>query len=214
MTLNTFPTTTFPGWSLFKAPNWATRVQRAVSGRELRVSDYVLPTYTFTLTWEILRDRWDMRAGANVGDAFFPPGGTPYDELRTIWYFFNGQLGAAVPFQFNDWTDNTTRAVAATPQVAQFATGDGVTTTFQMASALQAPVIPITINSVAPAISYSVDADTGLITFTTPPGNGVAITADMTYNYKVRFAADGADGEYFLYQLWRMRQLKMVSVLY
>jgi uncharacterized protein (TIGR02217 family) len=34
---------------------------------------------------------------------------------------------------------------------------------------------------------YTIDNDTGVITFVTPPGAGVAITADYEYYFKVRF---------------------------
>jgi uncharacterized protein (TIGR02217 family) len=189
-------------------------MQRAVSGRELRVSDYVLPTYTFTLTYEVLRDKWDTRGGAGRGFGLFPPASTPHDELRTIWNFFNQQRGASIPFQFNDPTDNTTRSDPAVAQTVYFGTGDGVTTHFQLASALMAPVIHTFINSYTPSGPAHVDLDTGVLIYDSAPGVGVQVGADMNYNYKVRFAADNLEAENFMYQLWAMKQLKLVSVIY
>ncbi len=214
MALNTFPTTNTIAWSVTKSPNLATRIQRSVSGRELRVADYVLPIYTFTLTYEVLRDRWDIRNGANRGPAYPTPIATPLDELRAIWNFYLQQSGPLTPFKYHDPSDNTTRAVAASPQVSNFAVGDGTTTVFQMASPLLAPVIPTVVASITPAGLTSIDLDTGLITFVTAPGVGVSVGADMQYDYKVRFATDGLEAENFYYQLWQMKQLKLVSVLY
>ncbi len=214
MALNLFPTTNTIAWSVVKSPNWATRLQRAVSGRELRVQDYTLPLYTFTLTYEILRDRWDVRGGFYTGLAY-PHGALApiYDELRMIWNFYNQQMGAFIPFAFFDVTDNTTRGTPTIPQTAFFGTGDGVTQSFQMASALLAPTIPLVINSVTPAYAYTFDSNTGVITFAIAPGIGVSVGADYTYFYKVRFASDGLEAENFMYQLWSMKQLKLVSVL-
>jgi len=212
MALNIFPNTITLGWSVMKSPNWATRMQRSVSGRELRVNDYVLPVFTFTLTYEVLRDRWDVRDGPNRGHAYADVT-TPRDELRQIWNFFNQQKGAAVPFQFFDPTDNTTRTDPATARSITFASADGVTRSFQMASELLAPVIPNVVNSLTPS-GGSINYDTGVITFSDPPGAGTPIGADMTYRYKVRFGTDNLEAENFMYQLWSMKQLKFTSVLY
>lgn len=215
MASNIFPTTPNLSWSVIKAPNWATRMQRAVPGRELRTNDYVLPFYTFTLTYEVIRDPWDQRMGYGTGPAFKPPSGSaPLDELRSILEFFNQQWGASIPFQFFDYSDNTTRADSSLPQSVYFGTGDGTTVTFQPASELMAPVFPTVVNSVTPALSYTIDPDTGLITFASAPGMGSAVGADMTYNYRVRFAKDLLEAENFAWQFWQMKSLQLVSVPY
>ena len=59
-----------------KAPRFATRTQKAISGRELRIIDQVNPIWTWTLTYEILRDKHDTRGPAGLGAG--------YDELRTL----------------------------------------------------------------------------------------------------------------------------------
>ena len=60
---------------------------------------------------------------------------------------------------------------------------------------------------------YTVDADTGLVTFLTPPPAGQTVTADFTYWFRARFADDTADFENFMYQLWQLKQVKLQSVL-
>jgi len=216
--LNQFPITKTLSWSLIKSPNWATRMQRSVGGRELRTNDYVFPLYTFTLTWEVLRDSWDIRGGFGTGHGFpFGPNTPePYDELRIIWTFYNVQRGAAIPFMFLDSTDYSSRhqSYRDTPNTFYFATGDGVTKKFQPLSRLLAPVVPALITSVTPGIPYDVENGTGLLLFDTPPAAGVNIGMDYTYVYKVRFATDNLEAENFMYQLWTMKQMKLVSVVF
>lgn len=216
MALNLFPTTTRISWTVEKSPNLATRMQRAVSGREARIADWLLPLYTFNLKWEVLKDRWDVRMGVGKGPAYSPAGVTPYDELRQIWNFWLQQLGPEIPFYYYDPSDNTTRATAATPAVYNFAIGDGVTTQFQAASPILAPVVPIVVNSFTPVLSggISVNADTGVVTWGTAPGVGVSVGLDMTYYYRVRFNADGLEASNFAYQFWELKQMKLVSVVY
>jgi uncharacterized protein (TIGR02217 family) len=214
MTLNLFPTSTHVSWAIEKAPNWATRMQRSVVGRELTVSDYVLPLYSITLTWEVLRDKWDTRM---VGGR-----GTGHDELRQIWNFFNQQQGSAIPFAFFDQSDNTTRPPGAGATTFNFAVGDGVTTDFQMASPLLAPVVPVPGGIISASLNgviqgggtYFYNSTTDLLSFVSAPGNGVLIGSDFTFYYKVRFNTDGLSAENFAYQFWQMKQLKLLSKVY
>ena len=78
--------------------------------------------------------------------------------------------------------------LTATTSVA-VGTGDASTTTFTVASGL-IPIIPGSQTVKVAAVTqtygtaYSVNFDTGVITFTTAPANAAAITADFTW-YKV-----------------------------
>ena len=209
----TFPTLPGLGWSVSKAPRFATRIQRAVSGRELRVVDQPNPIWTWTLTYSMLRDQNDTRAPTGPG--------TGYDELRTLAGFFLQQQGAFQPFLFDDPTDDT---VSGQP----IGTGDGSTTVFQLVrfmgvllpgSGFAEPVTaPNTVSTIyfdgvrQSASGYSVDPTTGLVTFSSPPPAGQLVTADFTYFFRVRFADDTAEFENFLYQLWALKQVKLQSV--
>ncbi len=84
-----FPVLPGLGWSVTKAPRFATRIQRAVSGRELRVLDQPYPVWTWTLTYTLLRDQWETRGPTGPGIG--------YDELRTLAGFFLQQQGAFDP---------------------------------------------------------------------------------------------------------------------
>jgi uncharacterized protein (TIGR02217 family) len=61
--------------------------------------------------------------------------------------------------------------------------------------------------------NYTIDAATGLVTFTAPPPAAQAVTADFTYWFRVRFADDSTEFENFLYQLWSLKQIKLQSAI-
>jgi uncharacterized protein (TIGR02217 family) len=203
-----FPVLPGLAWSVTKAPRFATRIQRAVNGRELRLLDQPYPIWTWTLTYSLLRDKWDARGAGGLGAG--------YDELRTMAGFFLQQQGAFQPFLFGDPTDDT---VTAQP----IGTGNSSASVFQLVRSMGGSAEPMTapntvstiyFNGVrqAPA-GYAVDAATGLVTFTTPPPAGQLITADFTYRFRVRFSDDTAEFENFMYQLWQLKQIKLQSVL-
>lgn len=203
-----FPALPGLGWSVTKTPRFTGRIQNAISGRELRVLDQVNPIWTWTLTYSLLRDRWDTRATTGAG--------AEYDELRTLAGFFLQQQGRFRPFQFDDPTDNR-----IDDQV--LGTGDGSMLTFQFVRSMGGFDEPITAPNVVSAIrfngvrqnqaGYTVDSESGLVTFTTPPPAGQIIVADFTYRFRVRFAEDSAEFENFMYQLWQLKQIKLQSVL-
>ena len=103
----------FPGLALpiTKTPNWGTRMQRSVSGRTLRTSDYVNPIWTFKLIYAILHDLpWCSHT-------------TP-TELRTMMDFFNSSGGAFDAFLLEDPSDKSVTGQAlpaAMSMVAGFA---------------------------------------------------------------------------------------------
>jgi uncharacterized protein (TIGR02217 family) len=202
-----FPTLPGIGWSVSKTPRFATRIQHAVSGRELRALDQPNPLWSWTLTYSMLRDQNDTRAASGPG--------TGYDELRTLMGFFLQQQGAFQPFLFDDPTDDHALAQA-------IGVGDAATTVFQLARSMNGFAEPVTAPNAVSTIyfngirqsssSYSVDPDTGLVTFSSPPPSGELIAADFTYFFRVRFADDANEFENFLYQLWALKQVKLQSV--
>src|SRR6185312_5055013 len=193
-----FPVLPGLAWSVTKQPRFATRIQRAVSGRELRALDQPNPIWTWTLTYSVLRD------------------GGSYDELRTLMGFFLAQQGAFASFLFVDPSDNAVSGQA-------LGTGDGSAAAFQLvrtmggfAEPIMAPtaVADLYVNGIVQSPSlYSIDADTGIVTFTAPPAGGGVVSADFTYAFRVRFADDSAEFENFMFRLWSLRQVKLQSVL-
>jgi uncharacterized protein (TIGR02217 family) len=202
-----FPSLPGLGWSVVKSARFATRIQRAVSGRELRALDQPYPVWSWTLTYPLLRDKSDARAPSGPGIG--------YDELRTLAGFFLQQQGAFQPFLFDDPTDDRVTA-------GLLGTGDSSNSLFQLVRNMGGFAEPVTApNTVSaiyfdgiaqPADDYTVDAATGLVTFAMPPPAGQAVTADFTYYFRVRFADDTAEFENFMIQLWQARQIKLQSV--
>jgi len=208
-----FPALPGLGWSVTKAPRFATRVQRAVTGRELRVLDQPYPVWTWTLTYSLLRDKNDTRGSSGSGGSGL---GIGYDELRTLAGFFLQQQGSFQPFLFDDPTDDN---VTAQP----LGTGNASTSVFQLVRTMGGFAEPVTAPNAVAAIyfngvlqsaaDYTVDPATGLVTFVTPPPAGQSISSDFTYYFRVRFADDTAEFENFMYQLWQLKQVKLQSVL-
>ncbi|MGH7098704.1 MAG: DUF2460 domain-containing protein, partial [Stellaceae bacterium] len=91
MALNSFPVLPGLAWSVTKAPAFKTRIQKSVSGRERRAQDQILPIWTWTLSYNFLRDQ------AAQG----------YNELRELMGFHAQQAAAFVPFLYTDPTDNS-----------------------------------------------------------------------------------------------------------
>ena len=203
-----FPALPGLAWSVTKAPRFATRIQRAISGRELRVLDQPNPIWTWTLTYSLLRDKWDTRGPGGLGAG--------YDELRTIAGFFLQQQGAFQPFLFDDRTDDTVTGQS-------IGTGDSSASVFQLVRNMGGFAEPITAPNTVSAIyfngvrqdpsGYTVDADSGSVIFTSPPTAGNLITADFTYRFRVRFSDDTAEFENFMFQLWQLKQIKLQSAL-
>ena len=207
--------TTIPGiaWPLSKTPTMQTRIQRAVSGRELRAADYPVPLWQFQLTFAVLRDGSDTR-GNGLGSG--------YNELRSLLALYNACYGAYGTFLFSDPSDS---AVAGQPLGA----GNASQTTFQLQRTLGVnpsftePIFAVnTISAVylngivqSPS-SYSCATglnSNGLVTFAIPPPFGAAVTADFTYFFRCRFVDDSQQFVYFGYQLWQLKKLSFISVL-
>ncbi len=200
-----FPTLPGLAWSVAKAPTFQTRIQRAVSGRELRALDYPYPLWQFTLVFAFLRDN--------------PAAG--FDELRTLLGFFLSCQGAYGTFLFQDPSD-----YQVTGQY--LGTGDSSSAIFQLqrtmgtllpsggfAEPILAPdlVTAVYFDGITQApSSYSADPDTGLLTFAIPPATGLVVTADFTYWFRCRFVDDSYDFENFMYRLWQLKKLTFISV--
>ncbi len=200
-----FPALPGLAWSVTKSPTFQTRIQRAASGRELRALDYPYPLWQFTLVFDLLRDN--------------PL--TGYDELRTLMGFFMLCRGAFGTFLFRDPSDDRVAG-------QQIGVGNASTTVFQLQRAMgktlpgggfQEPIVApnvvsaVYLNGITqnPA-SYSVDPNTGLITFETAPGGGMIITADFSYYFRCRFVDDSYAFENFMFQLWQLKKLTFISV--
>jgi uncharacterized protein (TIGR02217 family) len=200
-----FPALPGLAWSVTKSPTFQTRIQRAVSGRELRALDYPYPLWQFTLVFDFLRDN--------------PAAG--FDELRTLMGFFMLCQGAFGTFLFQDPSDDRVSG-------QQIGTGDTLRTVFQLQRTMGETLPgggflePIVAPNVVSAVyfngivqdpaGYSVDPMTGLVTFNIAPGSGLIITADYSYYFRCRFIDDSYAFENFMFRLWQLKKLTFISV--
>lgn len=187
-----FPTLPGLTWSITKSPTWSTQIQTSVSGREQRAAFYLYPLWNFTLTYEFLRS--DSNA-----------------ELQSLMGFYNLRKGSYDSFLFKDPSDfNVTNQVIGT--------GDGTTKTFYLLHPIGSWVEPIgysdnitvvTVNDVA--VLTGITNDGVSVTFATAPSAGASIKWGGTFYYRVRFAKDAVDYENFMYQLWSLKKLELVT---
>lgn len=156
-------------------PEFATSVVATASGYEQR-----------NINWSSARGRWDVASGLKK-----------QTQLDMLISFFRARKGRAHGFRFKDWTD-----YKATGQA--IGTGDGTSKIFQLSRTylsggstdvrtITKPVagtVKIYLAGVLQASGWSVNTTTGVITFTTAPGNGVAVSADYEFDVPVRFDTD------------------------
>jgi uncharacterized protein (TIGR02217 family) len=196
-----FPSLPGLKWDVLKAPSWSTKVQRSVGGKELRAAFYSAPIYTWTLSYEILRQA------------------SAFQELQTLVGFFNARQGMFDSFLFADPSDSS-----VTTQ--NFGTGDGVKTAFQLVRDYGAGGFTgrenvydlagapsIFVNGVLKTVTtdYTVSAS-GVVTFVAAPAAAAALTWTGSYYWRVRFDLDQAEFNNFLSQLWEAKKITFVTV--
>lgn len=196
-----FPVLPGLGWGVIKTPNWRTKIQQAISGKEYRTSFYSYPIYNIKLTYEILR-----------ADAINL-------ELQQLLGFFNSRNGSWDSFLYTDPTDNLITAQS-------IGVGDGITTQFQLVRAYGGGTEPVmNVNTItgiydngAPVLQgtgagkYTIDSY-GFVTFGTVPVVGHVLTWAGTYYYRCRFDSDAAEFDNFMYQLWTLKSCNLIGNL-
>lgn len=180
-------------WNRTKVPMWSTMIQTSISGVEKRASLWSYPRWKFGLSYEFLDDD-----GTGAGD------------LQQIIGFFNARRGAFDDFLYEDPTDNhvTGQSIGA---------GNGAAKEFQLVRSYGGFAEPIRAVKGIPLVKINGEAvsqfevnNTGLITFDNPP-QGV-ITATFDFYYRVRFLEDEAEFNNFIYKLWELKKLELISL--
>ena len=159
-------------------PAYSTSVVATASGYEQR-----------NMNWSAARGAWDVSSGLKKPS-----------QLDLLIAFFRARKGKAYGFRFKDWTD-----YKATGQL--LGTGNGVNKVFQLvkiyASGAGSETRTITkpvLGTVKPylagvlqASGWSINTATGVLTFSTAPAQGVAVTADFEFDVPVRFDTDSME---------------------
>lgn len=169
-------------------PVFSTVVIETESGAEHRVSRWNDPRHQYDAVYGI-RD---------------------HEDIARVKEFFIARKGKANAFRWKDWTDYTSNPTD--PSFAQTAgtadqilgVGDGTVSTFQLCKSynsgpvsyvrkIEKPVegtVRIWLNGVEQLSGWSVNTDSGLITFTSPPSNTVVVAASFQFDVPVRFMDD------------------------
>jgi uncharacterized protein (TIGR02217 family) len=188
-----FPVLPGLSWSVTKTPQWSTRTQKAVSGRELRAAYYSSPLWTFKLSYEVLR--------ANG-----------LQELQQLVGFFNARQGGFDSFLYADPSDN---AVTQAP----FGVGDGVKSKFQLTRPYGGFAEPVAALQGAPSIfvngvqvGFTVDVNSGVVTLAAAPPAGAVLAWSGSFYYRCRFLQDSVDFDNFMKDLWQAKKVEFITV--
>lgn len=146
-------------------------------------------------SWANSRRRYDAAYGVRRAD-----------DLAAVTAFFEARNGRLYGFRWKDWADYKSCLPSATPAAADqlLGQGDGAQAQFQLikvyASGAQswtrtitkpvANTVRVAADGVETSDGCSIDLATGLVTFDTPPSNGVVITAGFEFDVPVRFDTD------------------------
>ena len=150
------------------------------------------------------------------------------DDLAAVVAFFEARNGRLHGFRFKDWADFKSCLPSQTPGPTNqpIGTGNGAATLFQLAKrytsgaqswtrAITKPVagtVTIALNGTPQASGWSVSTSTGLVTFTTAPALGVAITAGFEFDVPVRFDTDALDVTLDLDRLGTITSIPLVEI--
>lgn len=193
-------------YSVVRATHFVSEVQKAISGKTSRMAFARWPRVSWQLTISVLRDD----ASVTVS------------EFRQLAGLFNALKGRAVSFLYSDPLFNSVTDMA-------FGTGDSLTTQFQLTATYQAnpssPGLPEIVQNLNGAIVnikdngsivssslYTVDAN-GLVTFSTAPTLGHALTWSGAFYYQCAFDDDSLEFSEFVANWWELSALNFKSVL-
>ncbi|OYU38941.1 MAG: glycoside hydrolase family 24 [Pseudorhodobacter sp. PARRP1] len=187
-------------------PERRTQVVELASGDEER-----------NASWANSRRRYDVAYGIRRAD-----------DLASVVAFFEARNGRLFGFRYKDWADYKS-GLPSTPTGAtdlQIGTGTGSLKTFQMAKSytsgaqtwtrtIAKPVtgtVRIALGVVEQMSGWTLDTTTGVITFTTAPGNGVIVRAGFEFDVPVRFDTDMLDVTLDIERLGSITSIPLIEV--
>lgn len=162
-------------------PEFNTTVVVAKSGREKRAQN-----------WEDCRVTWDAASVINT-----------MEQWNMLSAFFRNRKGKARGFRFRDLSDSE-----CDHGPLGSGTGNGVLTQFQMGKIYEdhlyytlrkiykphTSTVEVFVNGVKQTSGYTVNANTGIVTFTSPPSNGALLTWSGVFSIPARFDTDNLKG--------------------
>jgi len=168
--------------------------------------------------WANSRRRYDVGSGVKT-----------LDDLSAVVAFFEARLGRLYGFRFKDFADFQSCApgAAIAPTDQAIGTGDGTTTVFQLVKTYSSgpsnwvrkiakPVdgsVRVAVAGVEQLSGVSVDATTGLVTFTAAPVSAAAITAGFAFDTPARFDTDSLSINLASFAAGEVPSIPMVEIL-
>jgi len=150
------------------------------------------------------------------------------DDLAAVVAFFEARNGRLYGFRWKDWADYKSCLPSETPAATDqsIGTGDGATTDFQLVKVYSsgsqswsrtiakpvAGTVLVAIDGVEAISGWSVDTTTGVVTFTTAPTAGAAITAGFGFDVPVRFDTDTLDVTLDIERLGSITSIPLIEV--
>ncbi len=140
-------------------------------------------------------------------------------QLAALIAFFRARKGKAYGFRFKDWSDF--KGVAQNIGI-----GNASQTSFQIVknynsgsssyirkiNKIVSGSVNVYLNSVLQTSGYSVNNNTGVITFTAAPASGVSITADYDFDVPVRFDTDSLSSSIDTYGVYSFADVPLVEI--
>jgi uncharacterized protein (TIGR02217 family) len=187
-------------------PERRTQIVELASGAEER-----------NASWANSRRRYDVAYGIRRAD-----------DLAAVVAFFEARNGRLHGFRFKDWADFKSCLPSQTPAATNqsIGTGNGAATLFQLTKrytsgaqswtrSITKPVagtVTVALNGTPQATGWSVSTTSGLVTFTTAPAAGVAITAGFEFDVPVRFDTDALDVTLDLERLGSITSIPLIEL--
>ncbi|MBY0356256.1 MAG: DUF2460 domain-containing protein [Rickettsiales bacterium] len=140
-------------------------------------------------------------------------------QLEALIAFFRARKGRAFGFRFKDWSDF--QGIGQS-----LGSGDGTRTQFQLIKSyssggvsetriIHKPVagsVKIYRNSVLVSSGVTTSTSNGMVQFSTPPANGVLISADFEFDVPVRFDTDSLSASLDAYGVHSWQDIALVEV--
>ena len=196
-------------------PRFLTMVQPQRSGREVRIP-----------IWSRTRGSWDIAYGIQLIE---DPTAQHEALYAVIALFYNAQ-GRAASFRFRDWSDykigDPDNAALSNQTIG---TGDGIATAYQFFKRYTLPstafydrnifrlvsgTLTVFVNAVeqTETTHYTVNYDTGLITFVTPPPSSQLVQIATEFDLLVRFDQDDLNISMETFEAGEIPAIRIVEI--
>mgnify|MGYP000403920850 CR=1 FL=1 len=150
------------------------------------------------------------------------------DDLELVTGFFEARMGQLYGFRWKDWADFRSGPRDRVPEAGDqvIAIGDGATTAFQLVktyisgpSSYVRPIVKPIENTIRVAVDavelfadFTVDANTGIVTFTDPPQDGAEVSAGYEFDVPVRFDTDFIETNIAAFEAGEIPSIPVIEV--